>query len=357
MQAVKHPLLFIQMSHGNMGESQNCVHRCPYIMGHISQKYALGPVCVCRALQRVFQKDPLLFLAALLLRLICESDDQFTQRCIQGSGPDDLRLLVNRSAAALCSEDKGEDLLPFHISAKNIRAEKMYEFFLVLVKNAFLHKGIDCIGIRRHKAVRILSHNRFVAPVDHVTVRFQIDQKSGCIIPGEGRDHSFPAVTLLFDLLLRGNIAQDKDTDHFTGILILCEQDALPQIIGLSVSVQDAVGKIIIALPLGKAVQNVLPVHDGIKILAVAGLHDSLPPAPEMNIQRTGYFHTGSCVEHILIGGFSRKNLIPGEIDLIKADGIFFQDIQIAGFPGTPVLRSILIDFRHLRQNPVFNRK
>ena len=78
VQAVKHPLLFIQMSHGNMGESQNCVHRCPYIMGHISQKYALGPVCVCRALQRVFQKDPLLFLAALLLRLI--ADDQIRAR-------------------------------------------------------------------------------------------------------------------------------------------------------------------------------------------------------------------------------------------------------------------------------------
>ena len=106
VQTVPDPLLIFQMSHGYMGKSQDRIHRCPDVMGHIRKEDALGVVGVSGPLQRVFQQPPLLLFTPALLCDISKTDDDIRQVLIRIPDPQDLCADKSRSSVHAETECK-----------------------------------------------------------------------------------------------------------------------------------------------------------------------------------------------------------------------------------------------------------
>ncbi len=64
--ALDHPVLTLDIRTRNGGQANNCIHRCPNVVGHIGEEFRLGAACVFRCticfLQRLAGFDLGLFL-------------------------------------------------------------------------------------------------------------------------------------------------------------------------------------------------------------------------------------------------------------------------------------------------------
>ena len=316
LQTVPHLFRIVYVRRGNIGKSNDGVHRRADVVGHIGEEGALGVIRVPCLLQGCFEKPSLSEFFLPLFFNVGKSKQHLYG--FARSDPDSLHLIVLRRTCIAGTEGKCESAFfveCFH-RMMDIGLEK--EIIPVLPGNALIGKRLDRICVAGRENAPVLVDDLVIAPVDLVGICIQIDQIYQLILLGKAHDQVHSPGIFNLDLLALRHIAQNDQAHNITGRLILGEDHDLSEPEPFSIFILDHVFCPELFLAHLIHSDEIFYAHQFFILLHIVG-QNPLRPFGGMVGKCARDLRFLYVIKNITIQILDRDDLIPGHVDLKRS--------------------------------------